>query len=326
MSLLRLLREKGNHVSTFHALEHYEKRHLADVEKSLSALLAEESFDIAHIHILDHKFLSLITLLKRHSIPVIQTLHDHRAICAATAMLRKGKICKACRGGSHFWAGIHGCINLPLALKLFCRFRGLVHNPYRDVRLFISPSRFLIKTFQSWGFRLTAIKGIDTLLGAVKGLPVPLKLAGAGEREGEIEELIAREGMEHVSLTGYLQGDALREAIRDSRFVVVPSECFENSPLAVMEAFAAGKTVVGSDRGGITELLGDNERGLLFPAGDSEKLRESILLLWNDREFGRKLGKSARAYAEEHFSEDRYYQRLMELFKEHCKGGGAGKQ
>jgi len=266
-------------------------------------------------------------------------------------MMRNGRVCLECRGGRHYRAGIHGCINLPMALKLFCSSRGIIHDPYRDVKLFISPGRFLIKTIDQWGFkgnldhlhhflepadylssyddsgyvlffgRLTAIKGIDTLLAAARDLPFPLRLAGAGEREGEIRKVIAREGMEHVSLTGYLQGNDLREAIRNARFVVVPSECFENSPYSVMEAFAMGKPVVGSDRGGITELLGDNERGLLFPAGDAEKLRECMLLLWNDRERGRKLGISARAYAEKHFSREHYYRRLMELFQRNCHGG-----
>lgn len=58
-----------------------------------------------------------------------------------------------------------------------------------------------------------------------------------------------------------------------SMFAVVPSELYENNPLAVIEAFALGKPVIRSNIGGIPEIVLDNKTGFAFGPGNAEDLR-----------------------------------------------------
>lgn len=351
MSLCRLLEEKGHTITTFHSMEHCRTGGLRLVKERFAQVLASGHFDLAHIHVLDHKFLFMLGMLARKSIKIVQTLHDHRAICFNSAMYCKGKICEKCKGHKYYWATIEGCINTLMALEAsFCR--GLLGtSEYDRITLFISPSNFLIQNFRNWGFkgnlqelrhfldleeyargndspadsilflgRLSYIKGLDTLFSAMKGIPVPLKVIGTGELKEELEAMKRAWQLENVTLRGFLEGSALRKELQECRFVVVPSECYENSPYAVMEAFASGKPVVGSNLGGIAELVG-HDRGLLFTPGRADELREKILLLWNDNELLARLGQASRAYAETHFSRDAYYEKLMKLFSDVLEKG-----
>ena len=58
------------------------------------------------------------------------------------------------------------------------------------------------------------------------------------------------------------------EFLADLDALVVPSQCLETGPLVVLEAFAAGKPVIGSDLGGIRELVSHDRDGLLVPHDD----------------------------------------------------------
>jgi glycosyltransferase involved in cell wall biosynthesis len=66
----------------------------------------------------------------------------------------------------------------------------------------------------------------------------------------------------------------------------------------VIESLLMSKPVIGSNIGGIPELVIDNETGLIFEAGNSDELRVKILRLWNDEFYAEQLGKNARIYAE----------------------------
>jgi len=69
--------------------------------------------------------------------------------------------------------------------------------------------------------------------------------------------------------------------------LVVPSTWWENSPLTVLEALAAGVPVVGSRTGGLPELIEDGRTGLLVTPGDAAALRTAL----EDVVQGRKLAE-----------------------------------
>ena len=129
--------------------------------------------------------------------------------------------------------------------------------------------------------RLCEQKGQLLLVRAVqavvaKGIPIHLVLAGDGEMRGEIEALIDECGLrDHVSITGWINGDRVREEMLAARAMVLPSFA-EGLPVVIMEAMALRRPVLSTYIAGIPELVRPGETGWLFPAGDVAELAKVI--------------------------------------------------
>lgn len=129
--------------------------------------------------------------------------------------------------------------------------------------------------------RLCEQKGQMLLVRAVqavvaKGIPIHLVLAGDGEMRGEIEALIAANNLgSHISITGWINGDQVREEMLSARAMVLPSFA-EGLPVVVMEAMALRRPVLTTYIAGIPELVRHGETGWLFPAGDVEALAAAL--------------------------------------------------
>jgi colanic acid/amylovoran biosynthesis glycosyltransferase len=109
-----------------------------------------------------------------------------------------------------------------------------------------------------------AVKAVVT-----KGIAIHVVLAGDGEMRLAIEALIAELGLqEHVSITGWIDGDRVREEM-------LPSFA-EGLPVVVMEAMALNRPVLSTFIAGIPELVLPGETGWLFPAGDVEELAKML--------------------------------------------------
>lgn len=129
--------------------------------------------------------------------------------------------------------------------------------------------------------RLCEQKGQLLLVRAVqavvaRGSPVHLVLAGDGDMRGAIEALIQECGLQnHVSITGWINGDQVREEMLAARAMVLPSFA-EGLPVVVMEAMALRRPVLTTYIAGIPELVRDGETGWLFPAGDVAALADVL--------------------------------------------------
>jgi len=118
-----------------------------------------------------------------------------------------------------------------------------------------------------------------------------------------------------VRFLGYRRGKALTAEISSALAVVVPSEWYENNPLSIIEAFAMGKPVIGARIGGIPELVRDGERGYTFESGNAEDLRSQIRRLLKEPEKVVAMGRQARRFAEENHNPEKYYNRLMDIYR-----------
>lgn len=127
-------------------------------------------------------------------------------------------------------------------------------------------------------------KGLGTLLGAARALVnagAAFRLELVGKADDLSRKKFSRElpGLgEHAHHRGVLTGTALREWIRSRHVIVVPSDCLETGPLAVLEAWDEGVPVIGTDIGGIREWLKDTPfADLLFAWKSSEDLARALL-------------------------------------------------
>lgn len=155
--------------------------------------------------------------------------------------------------------------------------------------------------------RVSREKGIRVLLDAqaiweqrhAQGLlseaPALLRIAGTGPCEGNMRARIAQLGLKTVEVMGSLDREGILQAMGRARFTVIPSRCYENCPMALLESLAAGVPVVGSDLGGIPELLVPGRTGEVFEAGNPEALLRAMLAAGR---LGPEAGVSARAWAE----------------------------
>ena len=91
-----------------------------------------------------------------------------------------------------------------------------------------------------------------------------------------------------------------------------PSICYENCPLAILESITNGTPVIGSNIGGIPELIIDGVDGLLFESGNAADLSKKISTLWNDRS---KLDACTKACHDVSFANaEEYAQSLMPYY------------
>jgi glycosyltransferase involved in cell wall biosynthesis len=98
-------------------------------------------------------------------------------------------------------------------------------------------------------------------------------------------------------------------------FLVIPSECYENNPRTVIEAFALGKPAVGARIGGIPELVRDWETGLTYTSGDVDDLHEKITLMLKDKDRISEMGRNARAFVEKELNAVVHYRNLMKIYE-----------
>ena len=141
-----------------------------------------------------------------------------------------------------------------------------------------------------------------------------VKLVIVGEGPDEAALRAQAKTLDNIEFVGPKWGEELRTYLERCRFVVCPSIWHENFPYVILQAFATGKAVVGTDRGGIPELIQTGTHGLEYPAQDPEALAACIDTLWNDDAGCREMGRRARTYVEREFNDDMFYASVMRVY------------
>ncbi|HNP17072.1 MAG TPA: glycosyltransferase family 4 protein [Fulvivirga sp.] len=97
--------------------------------------------------------------------------------------------------------------------------------------------------------------------------------------------------------------------------IILPSKN-ETFGLVVVEAMRAGVAVIGTNAGGVPEIIDNENTGLLFDWEDNIQLAEQIERLYSDPNFKRKLAKAGEEKADELFDIDSHFKKLNSLFEE----------
>lgn len=318
--------------------------------RNLLNLLDRVRPNIAHAHnIYHHLSPSILPVLRDCGIPTVMTVHDLKLACPAYTMMAYNQPCERCRGGKIHNVVRHRCIKGSLALSGLVMLETAAHRLSRvyerNVERFIAPSRFMLEKLVEWGWprerftyipnfvdlerfrpaseigsrfvycgRLENLKGVATFLRAAAAAGQPVTLAGTGPHETELRALAQQLGADAIFL-GHQSKQALVTVIQSARAIVVPSECLENAPLALLEAYAAGRPVIGSRIAGIPELIREDETGALVAPGDVEGLAsvlDRFAALPSHRLAA--MGTAGRLWAEQEFSATTYRNRLLALY------------
>lgn len=313
--------------------------------RQLRELFRRERPDIAHFH----NTFPLVSPAGYHAaraegVGVVQTLHNFRLICPNGLLFRDGHVCEECVGKFFPWPGIvHACYHNSRAATAVRAGMLTVHKPLgtwaRAVGIYIALSEFSRQKFIQGGVpsekivvkpnfligdpglgahrgkfglfvgRLSREKGLDILQRAWRllGDSLPLKIIGGPLTGEEIES-------NSIQWLGPQPKERVYEEMKAASFLVFPSECYENCPMTIIEAFATGLPVIVSGRGSSAEMVRDQHSGCHFRAGDSVDLAAKVAwALTNDHELAA-MGQSARQEFENRYSAARNYAQLMEIY------------
>jgi len=320
-----------------------------EAKKQFRKLVLDFKPDLIHVFaIATHISPSILDVAKKYKIPTVISCNDYKHICPNYKLFHHGKLCEDCKGGKFYNCVINKCSHNSFSYSLASAFESYVHHfldIYRkNINLFLFASDFMAhKTEEFWGKntfrwgkllnpfnipdkvpednagtyglyfgRLIDEKGVNILIEALTNCrQIPFKIIGDGPDYAELKLFSEKNGLTNVEFTGPVWGDALNDMILKSKFVVVPSIWHENFPYVILQSFAAWKPVIGSIRGGIPELVIDNERGLLYNAENPLELSRKISDLFNDDDKCLRMGKNARKFIEETFSDELFYKSLM---------------
>jgi glycosyltransferase involved in cell wall biosynthesis len=133
---------------------------------------------------------------------------------------------------------------------------------------------------------------------------------------GAGEESVYLTGVEQLNLLGPQAPQTVRDAMRKSIALVLPSICYENMPMTIVEAYSSGLSVIASRLGPLCDLVTDGHTGLLFNAGDAADLAEKMAWAYKNPDAMAQMGRNARAKYLAEYTEDINYQILMNIYDE----------
>lgn len=318
----------------------------SEARKKLREVLDDFKPDIVHMNNINFQLTpSIIYEIKKHGIPMLQTLHDVQLACPNHRFYIEAqeKICTECENGRFTACVKNKCVhNSTLQSVLACAESYLYHskNTYNLVDKYICPSYFITEVTEKSGInsdklitlhnfstfvsdgasekqdyalyfgRLSVEKGVKTMLEAFSKMP-EIRLIVAGN--GPIEDELRANAPKNVEFVGFKSGSELTELIKGARFSLYPSEWFENCPMSVLESLSLGTPVIASDLGGTKDLIEEGKTGFIFKAGDCASLSEKARLLWNNNEMSEKMSAACIEEGKNN-SLDKYAEALLSVY------------
>lgn len=278
-------------------------------------------------------------------IPIIQTLHNFRLICPQAIFLRNGQVCEDCLGKIPWRAIGRRCYRRSVAqtavltgMLMYSRARGIYQN---KVTRYIALSEFSLSKYIQGGLpaerlrvkpnfvadlavpdfsilrqdllfvgRLSEEKGLSVLSRAFdEKLHGTLRVAGAGPESDKVS------GLPGVKMLGAIKPHEVRTQMDCALALVLPSICYENMPMTLLEAYSAGLPVIASRLGALAGLVEDGVTGLLFEAGSAEDLQAKLTWAVNNPQAMLQMGRNARALYLDRYTPDKNYADLMQIYQ-----------
>ena len=314
---------------------------LGETASRFKALLSDFRPDVVHLGNIHSQLSPIIAkIAHRQGCKVVWTLHDYKLLCPRYDCLLRGEHpCELCFGDKKNVVR-NRCMKGSLAgsLAAWLEAKRWSRSKLESVTdSFICPSRFLLHKMDQGGFspaklhylcnyvetdggevlsderredyycyvgRLSPEKGIQRLVRVAGQLPGKLVVVGDGPLREQLPVA------SNIVYTGRKDAESVLHIVSRARFLILPSEWYENNPLSVIEALCLGTPVLGADIGGIPELIDEGRTGMLFKSGSSEDLARKIEAMFAmDFKY-----EDIAEVSRRRFSKESYYASLMWIY------------
>lgn len=326
-----------------------------EAKRKFEKLIIDTKPDIIHLNIFQHQLsLSILDVIKKYNIPTVYTAHELQMICPNYRMLTHGRVCEECKTGKYFNCVKNKCIKDSFSkstLGMIEAYYVKNKHKYDVIDKIITPSDFYKRKFIEFGVdenrvihlpnfldrktpivgkneygeyflyfgRLSEEKGILTLIKAIEQTKSKLLIVGTGSLKEQLENYIDKNKLSRqIRLLGFKSGQELIDIVGNSKAVVLPSEWYENGPYSAIEALQLGRLIIGSNIGGIPELIKNN--GFTFEMGNVEDLKSKIIEVSDekDEELKRQQNNSIEIFRK-NYDKEKYYQQIMKIYKDIIK-------
>lgn len=284
-------------------------------------------------------------------VPVVQTLHNFRLLCPNALFFRDGKVCEDCLGKAIPWPGVlHKCYRGSRAASATVAAMLTTHRAlgtWRNaVDAYIALTEFGRRKFVEGGLpadkvvvkpnfvypdpgvgagtgryavfvgRLSEEKGIDTLLTAWKslGATIPLKIVGNGPLAGAVAQAATPDS--GIEWLGSRPPEEVYPLIGQATFLVLTSQCYENFPRVVIEAFAKGTPVIVSDLGAMAHVVDPGRTGMRFEPGNAADLAAKVRQLLAAPLDLERMRQAVRQEYETKYTASSNYDTLMAIYEQ----------
>ncbi len=327
---------------------------LSDMVNFLNEKSYEFKPDIIHLHHLRNAFASVTKFILKANLPVVFTAHDALWVCPLSTLVQPGgNLCDGGVGVRCGFTGckVHGHLTYELLLARAIRriskteikaflcpsysiFNYLHNNGFEPVVHLPSFSKFeeevvknepdyeKILKLKNIGYigRLESYKGVHDLLTAfgifVKAHPeFILKIAGIGSYESKLKEQAREMHLDSkISWLGKIGPEEREEFYGSVSSIVIPSNFWENYALVAQEALLRGIPTIGTEIGGIPEIVKDGVTGRTVPISSPEKINLALEDVYLNIEKSLKLMKEGRTFILNNISPERHLEGLLKVY------------
>lgn len=299
--------------------------------KKVKEILEDENPDVVHVNNYKGFSMSVFDAAKKAGIPLVFTAHDCSLICPRANLLHgNGEICENPKAACNLYSNIQrrlikGKVNWFTAPSQFIINKLKSHQFFTDVETSKIPlgvefsNHKLEKNYDtidiSYMGGLNKIKGVQILIKALRNIDndnIKLHIYGKGVDEEEFKEMA--ENDPRIIFHGYVEREMLQDSYHQSNLTVLPSICYDNSPMMIYESLTSSTPILASNIGGIPELVEENINGYLFKPGDEEELRQIMEELINNPDSLKQLEKGAFESASQ-YTMEKYVQSFEEIYR-----------
>ena len=256
------------------------------IQQGLERLVSESHIDVIHVQCLSSNTWYALKAGKRLGIPVVLTAQGELTMDAAGIYQKPTFVNQNLRDFLQQADWVTGCsgrtlsdvfqhVDLPVNSSSSVVWNGVNTHEFAAAVPFEHDCPYVLAIG-----RAVPQKGFDILLAALAtlGANAPnVLLVGDGPELLSLQKQCSDSGInQKVTFFGKADRSQVPSLFGGARYVILPSNADEGLPVVTAEASAAGKAIIATDVGGVTDIVSHNATGLVIPRNDVTALAQAI--------------------------------------------------